>query len=525
MANDKITMLKLKRMLQLLDAGRSMNQVCAELHMSKRTVHSYKERAEQSEIPLYVLRQMPDEQLNALLQPPSSVPVPDARKAELDKRLDHFLAELKRPYVTKYLLWEEYRRECPDGYQYTQFKKYLNQYRESKEYSYSNTYLPGHEMLIDFAGDKLYYRDKGSGEWVPVDILCCILPYSNKAFAMALPRTTQEWLFCGLGKCLQSWGCAPAIARSDNMSQWVRRESKYERPFTESTDEWATYYDSIPDVARVKKPKDKAPVEGLVSIVYKYVYARMRDEVYDSLDALNRRIAELVAELNDRPLSKRGRSRNEIFFEEEYGQMHGIPDTPFSFRYRKTVKVGSDYHVIVGEEQHRYSVPYKYVGSEVTVLWDVETVEVYDGLTRILSCKRDHTPYGKTTLDEHMPPNHLAYKRSREKGAMDYLKRASEIGPETRWAIGKLLSGSVIPQYAYRDCDSFFRLAVHHGPKRIESACALIHQSTEIFSFKLLKNMIRNNTDKAAADGTDKVVSTTPNNPDVRGASSYKHVS
>ena len=343
MANDKITMLKLKRMLQLLDAGRSMNQVCAELHMSKRTVHSYKERAEQSEIPLYVLRQMPDEQLNALLQPPSSVPVPDARKAELDKRLDHFLAELRRPYVTKYLLWEEYRRECPGGYQYTQFKKYLNQYRESKEYSYSNTYLPGHEMLIDFAGDKLYYRDKGNGEWVPVDILCCILPYSNKAFAMALPRTTQEWLFHGLGKCLQSWGRAPAIARSDNMSQWVRRESKYERPFTESTDEWATYYDIIPDVARVKKPKDKAPVEGLVSIVYKYVYARMRDEVYDSLDALNRRIAELVAELNDRPLSKRGRSRNEIFFEEEYGQMHGIPDTPFSFRYRKTVKVGSDY--------------------------------------------------------------------------------------------------------------------------------------------------------------------------------------
>ena len=165
------------------------------------------------------------------------------------------------------------------------------------------------------------------------------------------------------------------------------------------------------------------------------------------------------------------------------------------------------------------------MGSEVTVLWDVETVEVYDGLTRILSCKRDHTPYGKTTLDEHMPPNHLAYKRSREKGAMDYLKRASEIGPETRWAIGKLLSGCVIPQYAYRDCDSFFRLAVNHGPKRIESACALIHQSTEIFSFKLLKNMIRNNTDKAAADGTDKVVSTTPNNPDVRGASSYKHVS
>ena len=170
MANDKITMLKLKRMLQLMDAGRSMNQICHDLHMSKRTVHAYKERVGQVEIPLYVLRQMSDEQLNALLQPPSPKPVPDARKAELDKKLDYYLAELKRPYVTKYLLWEEYRKENPDGYQYTQFKKYLREHQEKNEYSYSNTYLPGHEMLVDFAGDKLYYRNKETGEWVAVDV-------------------------------------------------------------------------------------------------------------------------------------------------------------------------------------------------------------------------------------------------------------------------------------------------------------------------------------------------------------------
>ena len=54
MANDKITMLKLKRMLQLMDAGRSMNQICHDLHMSKRTVHAYKERVGHVEIPLYV---------------------------------------------------------------------------------------------------------------------------------------------------------------------------------------------------------------------------------------------------------------------------------------------------------------------------------------------------------------------------------------------------------------------------------------------------------------------------------------
>ena len=121
MANDKITMLKLKRMLQLLDAGRSMNQVCAELHMSKRTVHSYKERAEQSEIPLYVLRQMPDEQLNALLQPPSSVPVPDARKAELDRRLDHF-----RSYTVPYCALRRYPIARHGRYPFNATRKILH---------------------------------------------------------------------------------------------------------------------------------------------------------------------------------------------------------------------------------------------------------------------------------------------------------------------------------------------------------------------------------------------------------------
>ena len=49
MANDKITMLKLKRMLQLLDADKSMNDICRDSHMSKRTVYNYKQRVTSSQ--------------------------------------------------------------------------------------------------------------------------------------------------------------------------------------------------------------------------------------------------------------------------------------------------------------------------------------------------------------------------------------------------------------------------------------------------------------------------------------------
>lgn len=63
--------------------------------------------------------------------------------------------------------------------------------------------------------------------------------------------------------------------------------------------------------------------------------------------------------------------------------MKDLPNKPFRFRYRKHVTLGADYHVSVGHEQHKYSVPYKYVSLPVTVLWDMDTVEIYHNNERI----------------------------------------------------------------------------------------------------------------------------------------------
>jgi transposase len=293
-------MIKLKRMLQLLDAGKSMNEICRELSMSKRTVHSYKQRVAATGVPLQSLRKLDDAQLNTILQPKSSVPQPDERKGELEKDLENYLREWKKPYVSVLLLWEEYRKDNPDGYQYTQFKKYLKEYKKSQELSYHNVYNPGEEMQIDYAGDKLYYRNKSTGTWIEVVVLCCIMPYSNKAFAMGAHDATQENLFHCLSRCMSYFGRVPRIAKSDNMSQWVKRGGIYERSFTESVDEWATHYDIIPDMTRIGKPRDKAPVESLVDQVYKYVYARIRNQVFYSLNELNEALFSLIEEYNSR---------------------------------------------------------------------------------------------------------------------------------------------------------------------------------------------------------------------------------
>ncbi len=64
-----------------------------------------------------------------------------------------------------------------------------------------------------------------------------------------------------------------------------------------------------PGYHQSKEAKDKAPVESLVDQVYKYVYARLRNTVFYTLDELNRAIFELMDEYNSRPMQVKGVGR------------------------------------------------------------------------------------------------------------------------------------------------------------------------------------------------------------------------
>ncbi len=52
-------------------------------------------------------------------------------------------------------------------------------------------------------------------------------------------------------------------------------------------------------ILRVRKPRDKGPVEGIVYKFYQFIYAAIRHEAFHSLDELNSRIFELTDKFND----------------------------------------------------------------------------------------------------------------------------------------------------------------------------------------------------------------------------------
>lgn len=195
-----------------------------------------------------------------------------------------------------------------------------------------------------------------------------------------------------------------------------------------------------------------------------------------------------------------------------------LPPTPFRFTYRKQVRLGSNYHVIVGSEHHFYSVPYQYVGEEVNVVWDYETVAVYARGERVARHRRSFLPNGYTTEEAHMPEKHQAYKRAHERNAAFYLDKAFQIGESTRTVVGRILDADRFPQCKYRSCEGALALEKRYGRERVESASNLIKDCPSV-SYQMLKSILSRKLDGQVINVS---VSKSPKCTYVRGAEAFK---
>jgi len=503
--------------IQLLESGASQNTIAREIHSSKRTVSRYIKAVKDTKLSNEELLRLPDAELEALLQPKSAPPPADERKTELDSLMPEIVRRLSKRYANVQLVYSDfYIKQCPQGYGYTQFKKYVKNYCYSHSYSYHNTYQPGEEWQIDFAGDPLYLTDRQTGESVKVVVLVCVMPYSQLPFMMALPNATTECFFNGLNKGLEYMGALPGIAKSDNMKQWVKKSDRYCPTLNDACTEWAVYYQIGVTACRVRRPRDKGPVESAVNQLYKFIYARIQDERHYTLSSLNNRIWQLLDEYNSLPY--KGRTRWDIFNEDEKPNMRPLPLQMHRFKYRKQVRLTSTYHVCVGSEHHFYSVPYTYVGKTIVVMWDMELVEVFCDNVRVCVHDRSFTSYAYTTMESHMPERHIAYQKSRMQNAATLVERASFMGENIKWAVNVMLERNRFPQQAYNSCNALLALGNQYGTTRLENACAMMRKETSTASLKVVKNILLHNRDLREGDG---LVNDPPQNENVRGAAQY----
>ena len=516
-------MSKTQEILKMLNAGASQKSICEELHCSKRAVSAIKKKVDDANRSYAEVLTLSDSELEHFFAGEVAKPRPiDPRKDELELFLPEIARRLSQRHANVQAIYESYYlKECPNGYGYTQFRKYVTEYRKNHDYAYHNCYEPGEEWQIDFAGDPLYIVDYKTKERQKLVVLVCVMPYSNLPFMMALPRATTDWFYHGLNRGLEFMGALPKIAKSDNMKQWVSKADRYCPTFSDANLEWTSYYGIEPTACHVRSPRQKASVEGAVNQLYKFVYARLESETHYTLDELNSRILELLNEYCTRPF--KNSSRWEIFNTYEKPKMRPLPDTMYRFRMRKEVKLGSSYHVCVGPERHFYSVPYIYVGQMVKVMWDVEGVDIYVNGEFIFHHKRSFVPYEYTTEKSHMPEKHLAYEKRKGVNAATLIEWGANIGPSVKWAIETILEKTTFPQQAYQRCMSVIALQRKYGRTRVNNACYKLQMGTGYVSYKSICNVLSHNLDYET-DASGEILSVTPYNNVVRGADAYKSV-
>lgn len=106
------------------------------------------------------------------------------------------------------------------------------------------------------------------------------------------------------------------------------------------------------------------------------VIAKLRNDVFTSLAALNAGIRKAVKEFNDKPLQKRSGSRRSIFETEEKPYLRTLPLIPYEVcEWSYGHKVGNNSHIWWNKGQ--YSVPYKYIGCRVGVKFNSHLVFIY----------------------------------------------------------------------------------------------------------------------------------------------------
>jgi len=473
MSQGRLSMRKIKEVLRLKWScdlsNRAIGRSCK---ISHSTVKEYLRRAESAGLKWPLPEEMGENDLYALLYP-EDIFSPKQAAAELPV-WENVRQELKKRHVTLRLLWTEYREVHPDGYGYSQFCELYRRYTLKLDPPMRQDHKAGEKMFVDYAGDTATITDPETGETRQAPIFVATLGASNYTYAEAQPSQEMPHWIGGHVRAQAFFGGVTQIIVPDNLRQGVKRVCRYEPDLNPTYQEFAQHYGVAIIPARVRKPRDKAKVEVGVQVVERWILARLRNQTFFSLSTLNNKIAQLLEELNNRPMKHLEKSRKQLFEELDQPALRPLPDQPYEYATWKMARVNIDYHIEF--EKHFYSVPYELIHEEVRIRASERMIEVFHKSKpdRVAIHPRSHVAGRYSTQKAHMP---LKHQKAGDWTPERLLQWAEDIGPQTRQMIWAILRSRRHPEQAFRSCLGILRLSNQYTYSHLERACQIAREA------------------------------------------------
>lgn len=479
-------MRKIKEVLRLtFDKKMSQHKIAKSLNLSSGVINKYLQRFKDSGLSWPLSPEINEVLLQARLKV-RALPPPKAKHSQID--FIKVRQELGRKHVTLQLLYAELGGEIGLGLSYSQFCRRYRDWQKRIKPSMRQIHRPGDKAFVDYAGTPIEILSE-DGEILQAQIFVGILGASNYTFVEAtFSQSLPDWIGSHV-RMFEFFGGVPDMVVPDNLKSGIKKTCRYEPDLNPAYAQMIEYYGSSCIPARPYTPKDKAKAENAVGMVSRWIIARLRNETFIGLAQLNKRITELLEDLNHRPFKKLPGCRHSAFVQLDQPALKALPLNPYEFKQYKKSRVNIDYHIEL--EGHYYSLPYRFIKKEIEVWFSRNIVECYFKGELLVKHLRSYVKGQHTTLREHMPEGHRAYS---DWSPERFKTWALTIGPFTSKVIEALLISRPHIEQAYRSCMGVLGLAKKYSPLRLESACQYAFKH-HLLRYKQIKTVLETSLD------------------------------
>ena len=391
--------------------------------------------------------------------------------------------------MTRQLVWEEYTQRYPNRcVSYSQFCDRYRHWLGRQQRTMRQSHKAGEKCFVDYAGSTVPIVDGATGEIRPAQLFVAVLGASDYTFAEATwTQTLPDWLGSHT-RAMTFFGGVPALIIPDNLRSGVSRACRYDPDINPSYQQWAEHYRTAILPARPHKPRDKAKAEHGVLLVQRWILARLRHHRFFVLDEVNRHIAALLEDLNQRPFKRRPGCRRSAFEALDQPTLQPLPPHPYEYVHIQPVTVHIDYHVHY--QRHYYSVPHQYVGETLELHASNTLIELYFH-QRCIATHARRDGHGFTTNPAHMPARH----RAQQQWSPERLTRwAKQLGPDVHDWVSRQLTRRPHPEQAYRTCLGLLQLSKRYPDSRLNAACRIANQAG-LVRLKQVKHLLESNQD------------------------------
>ncbi len=332
------------------------------------------------------------------------------------------IADWHKGDISRLRIYEKLQEEYKLHVSYINVCKYMQKHfpKPVEAFGVQQT-NPGEEAELDFG--YLGMLPGPSGKPVKTYGLAVVLAYSRLDFYAITYDQKLETLCKELENAFRYFGGVPLRLKVDNMKTAILKNQHYELDFNQDFLELANHYGTIIVPCEPYSPEQKGKVEsGIKYLEMNFVGGRT---FADASDLKNKLRDWMDNYANKRIHGTTKKVPREVFQAEEQMKLQSLPDTPFSFFNRSVRKVARNCHIHF--ENNYYSVPFQYVGKEVTVRWNEAVVRIICRSEQVALHTRSTSKGEYVTVRSHLP-EHKVYSETERQAKCE--AQMQEIGED-----------------------------------------------------------------------------------------------